>query len=389
MPNSTSVQNIVICFDGTSNQFGTNNTNVVRLVQALNRDVQRLYYDAGIGTLPDARLITRIGKTISEVVDLAFATSLERKVEAAYRYLMNFWERDARVFIFGFSRGAYTARVLAGMLHSLGLLSRGNESLVPYVMRLFASNRGRSGEPQDSSYWRLSNGFRTTFARQTDNEARHFRVHFLGLWDTVSSVGWVWDPRSYPFTATNPSVVIARHAVSIDEHRAFFRQNTLNIRDVAAEQDWKEVWFPGYHCDIGGGYRKEQGRLWLVAFDWMVHEAAQYGLVVDAARLEHVRNCDGPAPAQPWTEPANESLTGLWQIAEYYPKRHWNEVTETYGYHCNLGRPRSIRDGALIHESALRRLQAGNYRPPNFSPAFIQTVQTLNPVPEVLAFTGG
>jgi uncharacterized protein (DUF2235 family) len=386
MPDSTSVQNIVICFDGTSNQFGTNNTNVVRLVQALNRDVQRLYYDAGIGTLPDPRLVTGIGKKLSEVVDLAFATSLETKVAAAYRYLMNFWERDARVFMFGFSRGAYTARVLAGMLHSLGLLSRGNDSLVPYVIKLYASIRGRSGAPADSTYWRLVNGFRATFARQTENDGRHFRVHFLGLWDTVSSVGWVWDPSSFPFTATNPSVVNARHAVSIDEHRAFFRQNTLNMRTLAPGQDWKEVWFPGYHCDIGGGYRKDQGRLWLVAFDWMVREAVQHGLVIDRARLDAVRNHDGLAPAQPWMEPANESLTGLWQIAEYYPKRHWDEETDSHAYYPNLGRARAIRDGALIHESALRRVQAGKYRPPNFSPPFIQAVQGLNPVPEVLEY---
>jgi uncharacterized protein (DUF2235 family) len=331
-------------------------------------------------------MITGLGKKTSEVLDLAFATGLEAKVQAAYRYLMNFWERDAQVFIFGFSRGAYTARVLAGMLHSLGLLSRGNDDLVPYVMRLFGSLRGRSEEPADNRYWQLSNGFRKTFGRQTGDDVRHFRVHFLGLWDTVSSVGWVWDPKSYPFTASNPSAASVRHAVSIDEHRAFFRQNTLNMRRLQPGQDWQEVWFPGYHCDVGGGYRKDQGRLWLVAFDWMIREAVQHGLLIDPGRLDEVRNHDGSVPGPPWAEPANESLEGLWHLAEYYPKRRWDDKTDSYMYRPNLGRPRTIKPGALIHESALHRVQAANYRPANLSPAFIERVQALNPLPEVLPY---
>jgi uncharacterized protein (DUF2235 family) len=153
--------NVILCFDGTSNEFGTNNTNVVRLVQVLNRDQQRLYYDPGVGTLPEPQFITRVGKKIAMVADLAMATSLARKVEDAYQYLMDFWEPGAKVYVVGFSRGAYTARVLAGMLHSLGLLSRGNHTLVPYVMRLFQSIRGGE-EGTDSRYWRLCNGFRSS-----------------------------------------------------------------------------------------------------------------------------------------------------------------------------------------------------------------------------------
>src|ERR1700754_2707468 len=122
--------NVILCFDGTGNEFGVNNTNVVRLVQVLDRDKQRLYYDAGIGTLPEPHLTTRIRKGVGMTNDLAFALGLAQKVEDAYRFLMDFYEPGSRVFLFGFSRGAYIARVLAGMLHSLGLLSRGNHGLV-------------------------------------------------------------------------------------------------------------------------------------------------------------------------------------------------------------------------------------------------------------------
>src|SRR6266704_1905297 len=160
--------NVVLCFDGTNNEFGPNNTNVVRLVQVLERDDQHLYYDPGIGTLPDPRMIGRVFKRASEYMDLAFATGLVAKVEAAYSYLMDCWEPGSKVFIFGFSRGAYTARVLAGVLHFMGLLSRGNHDLVHYAMRLFRSIRGTAEDASGSRYWQVCNSFRSTFARQTD-----------------------------------------------------------------------------------------------------------------------------------------------------------------------------------------------------------------------------
>jgi uncharacterized protein (DUF2235 family) len=100
--------NHVICCDGTNNQFGTENTSVVRLIQALDRDPakQRLYYDPGVGTLPEPGALTRLQKKISEWYGLAFGAGLNSKVEEAYSYLMHFWEPGDRVFLFGFSRGA-------------------------------------------------------------------------------------------------------------------------------------------------------------------------------------------------------------------------------------------------------------------------------------------
>src|SRR5205085_11529876 len=102
-------KNIVICFDGTSNQFGPNNTNVIRLVQVIDRDTQRLYYDPGVGTLPEPGWASWIGQKWSLIKGLAFGAGLNDKVEAAYTFLMNYWEPETQVYIFGFSRGAYTA----------------------------------------------------------------------------------------------------------------------------------------------------------------------------------------------------------------------------------------------------------------------------------------
>jgi uncharacterized protein (DUF2235 family) len=184
----------------------------------------------------------------SEWFGLAFGTGLTWKVQEAYIYLMDFWEPGDQVFLFGFSRGAYTVRVLAGLLHTLGLLPRGNQNLVPYVVRLFNAIR-KAGTHEESdrarAYWELCNAFRWTFVRPVpgSSDDRRFHVHFLGVWDTVSSVGWVWDPLKFPYTAHNPSIAIIRHAVSVDERRWFFRQNLMEQR---GKQDFKELWFPGY-----------------------------------------------------------------------------------------------------------------------------------------------
>ena len=267
-------RNIVICCDGTNNEFGVNNTNVVRLIQALNRDPakQRLHYDPGVGTLPEVGRVTALGKWLSKVRGLAFGSGLSSIVEDAYSYLMDFWEPGDRVFLFGFSRGAYSVRVLAGLLHALGLLPRGNQNLLPYVMRLFKGSRGRR---DNKDYWNLLNHFRWTFARQISDrdDDRRFPVHFLGVWDSVSSVGWVWDPVTYPFTRRNPSIEVIRHAVSVDERRCFFRQNLMVPADREPPQDFKELWFPGVHCDVGGGYPKTEGGLWQEPFRWMIAEA--------------------------------------------------------------------------------------------------------------------
>ena len=218
-------RNLIICCDGTHNKFGSNNTNVVRLIQVLDRDPnkQRLFYDPGVGTLPEPVSWGRIKKILFDLSDLAFATGLPDKVANAYGYLMDIWQPGDRVFLFGFSRGAYTVRVLAGLLHELGLLPRGGGNLVPYAYRLYKAVRKES-ESKENSYWDVCNKFRWAFARPVPGggEDRRFPIHFLGVWDTVSSVGWVWNPAKFPYTAANPGIKIVRHAVSVDERRAFF-----------------------------------------------------------------------------------------------------------------------------------------------------------------------
>ncbi|HKQ13282.1 MAG TPA: DUF2235 domain-containing protein, partial [Steroidobacteraceae bacterium] len=266
-----------------------------------------------------------------------------------------------RVFLFGFSRGAYTARALAGLLHMFGLLAPSHANLLPYVMRLFRGTR--RVDNQDSKIWRVSAQFRNTFARDAGVEHRRFRVHFVGVWDTVSSVGWIWDPVKFRYTAANPSVVTVRHAVAVDERRSFFRQN-LFAADVRG-QDLLELWFPGVHSDVGGGYPESFGGLWREPFTWMLEEAKKTGLLIDPERVQRVLT-RMPAPENPWAEPQHESLTWAWWPAEFFPKLRYNKRIGRRLPSLGLGRRRRIEPGALLHRSVLQRMEGvAGYAPPN------------------------
>ena len=357
-------RNIVICCDGTSNTFGTTNTNVVRTVQVLADDPtgsQLVYYDPGIGTLPEPGWATRVGQKLSQAMDLAFATGLPGKVQRAYAYLMNVWEPGDDVFLFGFSRGAYTVRVLGGMLHAIGLLPRRSDNLVPYAWRLFGAIRGgdEGGDGAPNKYWPLLNEFRATFARPLPDTAdRRFPLRFVGVWDTVSSVGWVWEPAKYPYTARNPSIRTIRHAVALDERRCFFRQNLFRSADG---QDLEELWFPGTHSDVGGGRPEQDGALWRSAFEWVVTEAERAGLRIDHERLD--RMLARGASRRAWEEPVNESLVGPWRIAEYFPKMTYSTKRRRSIPTLGRGRPRKLRGGEMLHPSVLDRLCNGRYDP--------------------------
>jgi uncharacterized protein (DUF2235 family) len=394
-------RNLIVCCDGTNNQFGNENTNVIRLVQILDRDhaKQRLYYQPGIGTLPEPDALTKWWTKVYDVLGLAFGLGVLKNIREAYRFLMEVWEPGDRIFLFGFSRGAYTVRVLAGMLHAVGLLGRGSNEMIPYAMRLYKQLDEHSGTETKIQEWKEFCGdFRWTFARPMfdgDSE-RHCGVHFIGVWDTVSSVGWVANPAKFPFTASNPSVSIIRHAVSVDERRAFFRQNLFHR--ATANQDLVEIWFPGTHCDVGGGYPsifsnnpEIRSELWRLSFSWIVGEARQAGLLVDSDRLATVLRSESPE-RQIWMDPVHESLSGRWwPIAEHWPKKRWNSQSKTYEWKAGNSTPRSIPEGALIDRSALERFRDGSlkYVPPNISEEFRQNVVSLQTMPRVLAYKSG
>jgi uncharacterized protein (DUF2235 family) len=373
-------RNLVVLFDGTNNEFGIENTSIVRLAQVLQRDShQQLYfYDPGVGTLPEPTRTTRLGKWLSKVAGLAFGQGLMQNVEDAYRFLMNHWQPGDRVFLFGFSRGAYTARALASLLHMFGLLPSGADNLLPYLMRHFSTSGKtlKKGKKAQEEFWTFTDEFRRTFAQPAPGgEAGRFPTHFIGVFDTVSSLGWVWDPVTVPFSRNNPSIHIVRHAVAIDERRWFFRQNTFSPRPPPA--DLQERWFAGVHSDVGGGYLEADGGLWREAYAWMLNAAMGAGLQVDPTRADFVWR-RSPVPAQPWCEPQHESLTAKWWPAEFFPKRRylWTKKRKAFWPSMGLGRCREVRKGAVLHESAMNRIRdVQSYAPPNLPRQMVEGIK--------------
>jgi len=365
---------LVIFCDGTSNKFGTENTNVVRLLEMLQRDdEQLLFYDPGVGTMPG----DMVRDKLRTYIDLAFATTLGQNVADAYTWLMRTWQEGDQIFLFGFSRGAYTARVIAAMLHHIGLMPAGLENLIPYAIRLLRSAR------KDDDAFEIGNKFRATFARATASD-RRVPTHFLGVWDTVSSVGWFWDPVKFRYSATNPSVAIIRHAIALDERRAFYRQNRMF--KATPTQDLQQVWFAGAHADVGGGYA-DASQLWRCGLDWMLSEAKSAGgLRINDALVQQTY----PA-IDAWREEQHKSLKGVWNLAELFPKLHFVDAKPPQKGHnemrANLYRSRTIKEGELIHETVLKRLRGRrDYDPANLTRAFKDRVRTLPNVPTTLPY---
>jgi uncharacterized protein (DUF2235 family) len=347
-------KNIVICCDGTGNEFGHENSNVVKLYQTLicNAD-QIAYYHPGVGTMGARNALTRIGKWWTRTIGLAFGYGISENVADAYQFLMRNVEPEDRIYVFGFSRGAYTARAVCGMLHSVGLLTSGNEALIPYAIRMI---KGRGID------FDILSDFRRTFSREC-------KVHFIGVWDTVSSVGWIYNAVQFPYTATNPDIGIVRHAVSIDERRAFFRQNLFV--DLHSSQDLLQVWFAGVHSDVGGSYPESESQLSKLALRWMICESELAGLVLDPQRKRAMLGGRQPYVRPDPTGPMHNSLYGLWWLAEIWPKvgrirelEPGNKWRSTIRF--NLGRPRKIPKGSSVHKSVEERMKlVGSYRPTN------------------------
>ena len=346
-------RNIVLCCDGTANEFAPDRTNVVKLYYALKQDrsTQIVSYHPGLGTMEAPGAITGITKTVTKWAGLVFGAGLERDIRDAYVYLMNNFEDGDRVFMFGFSRGAYTVRAVASLLKMYGLLPKGNEPFVPYAVRMLhavnsAENRGAN--------FKLAQDFRDTF-----DKVGSCKPHFVGLWDTVSSVGWVENQLHLPYTASNSEIEHGRHAVALDERRAFFRTNLWwpgKAPETTGPKDIKQIWFPGVHCDVGGGYPECQSALSKIPLKWMMDEAAALDLLFDEERRAIVLGDRGGGYVKPSpTADAHESLSAWWWPAEILLKRHYDRESKLEGRKMNLGGKRTIPPKPSIHRSAYER----------------------------------
>jgi len=347
-------KNIVICIDGTGNEFGNTNSNVVKLFSTLQLDGsgQIAYYHPGLGTMGAPNALSKLGQWATRTAGLAFGYGLSGILSDSYTYLMENFEAGDNVYLFGFSRGAYSCRALAAMLHMYGLVRRGNEALIPYVLRMFKAKQ---------KDFPLAAQFKNSFSREC-------KPHFVGLWDTVSSVGWVYDPVTLPFTYANPDIKIGRHAVSIDERRCAFRQNLWSPKTIGG-QDIKQLWFPGVHSDIGGGYAEAESGLAKISLEWMLEEAGNAGLQVDSQKRSQILGYTDSGFAKPDPgAPLHNSLRGPWLLLEIMPRKHkdMQTIPPKTRWQIPLCKPRRIQQDAEFHASTFARMKAvAEYRPKN------------------------
>ncbi|KAM0748014.1 hypothetical protein T439DRAFT_279820, partial [Meredithblackwellia eburnea MCA 4105] len=212
-------RNIVLCFDGTSNSFDASLTNVPLLFSLLSADPNRQmnYYQVGIGEyhgLAPSLFFFHFGAQ----TQLLFFLVMD-----GYYFLVQNWRPGDRIFLFGFSRGAFTARALAGMVQQVGILLPGNKESISLAYHIYKSENDKdkwlvppSCENKNCTDCGelLTQGFKRSFCREA-------KVHYVGVWDTVSSVGGL-IPRTLPFAQGGGAITFFRHAIALDERRAHF-----------------------------------------------------------------------------------------------------------------------------------------------------------------------
>ncbi|KAH9210513.1 hypothetical protein DL95DRAFT_393417 [Leptodontidium sp. 2 PMI_412] len=212
------VRTLVICLDGTGDKFDGDNSNVVHFVACLKKDdpSQVTYYQSGIGTYDGHGMKSGI----SAAVDMAVGSGLGIHIKDAYKFIMENYQEGDKICLLGFSRGAYTVRCLSGMLHKVGLLPAQNTAQVSFAYKFYKDD--------SPAGWEMSAQFKKTFCINVN-------VHFVGVWDCVSSVGFF--PRKLPFgkSPTN-SIGWFRHAMALDEHRSKFKVCQYQHLDPAAGQ---------------------------------------------------------------------------------------------------------------------------------------------------------
>ncbi|KAF7436007.1 hypothetical protein PC9H_002833 [Pleurotus ostreatus] len=298
---------LVLCFDGTGDQFDDDNSNVVNLFSMLKKDNPRkqlVYYQSGIGTYNIPQIAKPMMAKLKKTVDSMLGVHLDAHVMSGYEFLMQNYEAGDKICIFGFSRGAYTCRALAGMIHKVGLLPKCNHQQVPFAYKMY--------KREDEKGWKMSSMFKKAFAIDVD-------IEFVGVWDTVGSVGVI--PRRLPFTASNTHIKYFRHAIALDEHRARFQPNFFHrpldthkklgvqpgempksrpkdhsrrpslkelerkYTEVCFDTNVEEVWFAGCHCDVGGGavLNETRNALARIPLRWMIRQC----FLVDTGIMFH------------------------------------------------------------------------------------------------------
>lgn len=294
---------LVICCDGTWNRPDTAHvTNVEKIARTVEIDLEQtdgvqqlVLYLSGVGSS---------GYVADRLLGGAFGFGLFNNIRSGYRFLALNYDPGDEIFVFGFSRGAYTARSLVGMVARVGLLTR--EALVADLLGE-AVDRYRAGADGAGAFETTPADFRDRYCH------RDVSVTLLGVFDTVGALGVPGAVRKHhQFHDVNLSTIVtrARQALALDERRVKFEPCLWEATDDERREDEstdrvKQVWFPGVHSDVGGGY--PVSGLSDTTLLWMAGEARASGLVFDQRLLDVYVECGKPA------EP-NDSLTTAYRV---------------------------------------------------------------------------
>lgn len=275
------MKRIVICSDGTwQTPHQEDTTHVVEMARAVlptapDGTTQVVFYDWGVGTESWAnRLAGGIG-----------GKGIERNIRDCYRFLVHNYEVGDEIYLFGFSRGAYTVRSLAGFIRNCGVLRKSEAARLPEAYRLY---RRKDAAPDSDE----AKTFRSACAREAT-------IAFIGVWDTVGALGIPLRGLSkltahrHEFHDVELSACVKRgcHALAIDERRRPFRPSLWRAQPKPG-QIVEQVWFSGVHGDVGGCLDPALGK---PAFTWMKERASDAGLALDESPMSPTGS--RPAPA--------------------------------------------------------------------------------------------
>jgi uncharacterized protein (DUF2235 family) len=273
MESNWPMKRIVICADGTWNRPEKNvkedfPTNVLKLARGVandNQDIKQIvFYDWGIGSYHD------------KFAGGALGHGLEKNIKDCYRFLVHNYEIGDEIFLFGFSRGAYTVRSLCGLINNCSILK---SSEGKFIEEAFKEYKTKKHKPKSIH----SKNWRTKYAVQDKT-----MIKFVGVWDTVGAMGLPFslfgllDKKDLFYDRKiGTNIIKARHALSLDELRDDFEPTIWHPKK---DVDLKQVWFAGVHADVGGSYAPDKGGACLadIPLLWMLKEAKSSGLVFES-----------------------------------------------------------------------------------------------------------
>lgn len=340
------MKRIVICADGTWNvrdqvdpktgrRHPSNVTKVARAVRPCDRNgvPQVVYYHDGVGTAGG----------LDRWTGGAFGEGIEANIRDLYRFLVYNYDNHDEVFLFGFSRGAFTVRTLVGFMTKVGLVEKDHDFFVPDLYDCYEQGLGPGAPLWDRVF------------RDVKIQRACPPIRFVGVWDTVGALGapgflgQLINRNKYQYhdVTLNKNIRGAYHALAIDERRKPFAPN-IWTRPPGWLGDLEQAWFPGVHSNVGGGYSPDG--LANEALHWMVEKAEGCGIEFDSAYLAHFLNC--------FNSVLNDSMTAMYRVL--------GPLIRRIGQHA--------ADGEHIHQAALDRMKLidCNYHPANLE-AFLKS----------------